>query len=78
MTRGLAEVEWRDMTEAAPAVIAALSMPFTYSIATGIAFGFISYAVIKLLAGQARQVKATVWVIALLWLLKLALLDSAH
>jgi AGZA family xanthine/uracil permease-like MFS transporter len=78
MTRGLAEVEWRDMSEAAPAVIAALSMPFTYSIATGIAFGFISYAVIKLLSGQARQVKATVWVIALLWLLKLALLDSAH
>ncbi|AXK40792.1 NCS2 family permease [Crenobacter cavernae] len=78
MTRGLAEVEWRDMTEAAPAVIAALTMPFTYSIATGIAFGFISYAVIKLMSGHARQVKPAVWVIATLWALKLAFLDSAH
>jgi AGZA family xanthine/uracil permease-like MFS transporter len=78
MTRGLAEVDWKDLSEAAPAVIAALAMPFTYSIATGIAFGFISYAVIKLLSGRAGQVKPAVWVIALLWLMKLVFLDSVH
>src|SRR5262249_34390225 len=39
MTRGLVEVEWDDVTEAAPAVITAISMPFTFSIAEGIAFG---------------------------------------
>ena len=44
MTRGLVEIEWDDITEAAPAVITAIAMPFTFSIAEGIAFGFISYA----------------------------------
>ena len=50
MARGLTEVEWDDITEAAPAVITAIAMPFTFSIAEGIAFGFISYA-----AHQARD-----------------------
>ena len=50
MTRSLTEVEWDDITEAAPAVITAIAMPFTFSIAEGIAFGFISYA-----AHQARD-----------------------
>src|SRR5262245_51597537 len=44
MTRGLAEIEWDDITEYAPAVVAAVSMPFTFSIATGIGLGFITYA----------------------------------
>ncbi|MDN0077382.1 NCS2 family permease [Crenobacter sp. SG2303] len=74
MTRGLAEVEWDDLTEAAPAVMGALTMPFTYSIADGIAFGFISYALVKLLAGRAREVKPAAWIIAVLWILKLAFL----
>ena len=43
MTRSLTEVAWDDLTESAPAVITALAMPFTFSIAEGIAFGFISY-----------------------------------
>ena len=50
MVRGLTEVEWDDITEAAPAVVTAITMPFTFSIAEGIAFGFISYA-----AHQARD-----------------------
>ena len=44
MARSLTEVEWDDITEAAPAVVTAITMPFTFSIAEGIAFGFISYA----------------------------------
>ena len=55
MTRGLVEVEWDDITEAAPAVITAIAMPFTFSIAEGIAFGFISYAAIKLVTGRYRR-----------------------
>ena len=54
MTRGLVEVEWDDITEAAPAVITAIAMPFTFSIAEGIAFGFIAYVVDQ--AGR-RQVQ---------------------
>lgn len=64
MTRALAELDWDDLTEAAPAVICAVTMPFTFSIAHGIAFGFVSYAGIKLLAGRWREVSVAVWVIA--------------
>ncbi|MDO5686296.1 MAG: NCS2 family permease [Neisseria sp.] len=70
MVRGLAEIEWDDITEAAPAFLTAVFMPFAYSIADGIAIGFISYALIKLLCGQGKKVPMMVWVVALLWALK--------
>ena len=70
MTRALAELEWSDLTEAAPAVLCALAMPFTFSIAHGIAIGFVSYAGIKLLSGRWREVGAAVWVIAIVFVLK--------
>ncbi|QLI83038.1 NCS2 family permease [Chitinibacter fontanus] len=72
MTRGLAEIEWNDLTESAPAVMTALAMPFTFSIADGIAFGFISYAVIKLLAGRHKDLSPAVLIIAGLWVVKFA------
>ncbi|AXT48079.1 MULTISPECIES: NCS2 family permease [Chromobacterium] len=72
MARGLAEIDWSDLTESAPAVMTALAMPFTFSIADGIAFGFISYAVIKILAGRFSDLKLPVLVIAALWIFKLA------
>ncbi|MBB5190239.1 AGZA family xanthine/uracil permease-like MFS transporter [Silvimonas terrae] len=72
MARGLAEIEWNDLTESAPAVMTALAIPFTYSIADGIAIGFISYVAIKLLAGRVRDLSPAVVVIALLWLVKFA------
>ncbi len=70
MTRGLVEVEWDDITEAAPAVITALAMPFTFSIAEGIAFGFISYALIKLVAGRWSDIHPAVGVLAVLFVIK--------
>ncbi|KMN35926.1 MULTISPECIES: NCS2 family permease [Chromobacterium] len=72
MARGLAEIDWSDLTESAPAVMTALAMPFTFSIADGIAFGFISYAVIKILAGRFADLKPPVLIIAALWVFKLA------
>ncbi|AOZ50240.1 NCS2 family permease [Chromobacterium vaccinii] len=72
MARGLAEIEWNDLTESAPAVMTALAMPFTFSIADGIAFGFISYAVIKILAGRFSDLRPAVVIIAALWIFKLA------
>ncbi|WP_304618934.1 NCS2 family permease [Paracoccus sediminilitoris] len=72
MLRELAEIDWDDVTEAAPAVLTAIAMPFTYSIANGLAFGFISYALVKLLTGRARQVHAATWVIAALFVVKYA------
>lgn len=70
MARGLAEVDWKDLTESAPAVLCAVAMPFTFSIAHGIALGFVAYAGIKLLAGRARDVGVAVWVIAAVFVAK--------
>ena len=63
-----------DLTEAAPAVVTAIGMPFTFSIAHGIAFGFITYASAKLLAGRARELSPMVAAIAVLFVLKFAFL----
>ena len=60
MTRGLAEIDWEDPTEYVPAVVTAIAMPLTYSIANGIAFGFITYAAVKLLAGNGAK-SALLW-----------------
>jgi len=70
MLRELADLPWDDATEVVPATLTALMMPFTYSIANGVAFGFITYAGLKLLTGRARQVKAVVWIIAAIFLFR--------
>lgn len=74
MARGLTEVDWEDVTDYAPAVMTAIAMPLTYSIAHGIAIGFITYAGIKILAGRWRDVGPVVAVLAGLFLLKFILL----
>ena len=68
----LTELDWNETTEVIPAAVTALVMPFTYSIANGLAFGFITYAVLKLFTGRAREVHAMVWVIAAVFLFKFA------
>jgi adenine/guanine/hypoxanthine permease len=73
MARGLAEIDWTDITESAPAVVAAVTMPLTYSIATGIGLGFITYALIKLIAGKFADAKPAVLVLALVFALKFAI-----
>ena len=70
MTRGLVEIEWDDITESAPAVITAIAMPFTFSIAEGIAFGFISYTGIKLVAGKFSDIHPAVAILAVLFVIK--------
>jgi AGZA family xanthine/uracil permease-like MFS transporter len=70
MVRGLTEIEWDDITEAAPAVVTAITMPFTFSIAEGIAFGFISYAGIKLAAGRFKDIHPAVGILAVLFVIK--------
>lgn len=70
MARGLTEIEWSDVTESAPAMVTALAMPFTFSIAEGIAFGFITYVAIKLVAGRWRDIHPAVGVLAVLFVVK--------
>jgi adenine/guanine/hypoxanthine permease len=72
MARGLAEIDWDDITESAPAVIGAVTMPLTYSIATGIGLGFITYVLAKLFAGRFSQLSPAVIVLALLFAAKFA------
>ncbi len=71
-TRGLAEINWDNITEAAPAVVAAITMPLTFSIANGIGLGFITYA--KILSGRLHECPPAVWAIALLFAFKFVLL----
>ncbi|WP_312524617.1 NCS2 family permease [Paracoccus sp. (in: a-proteobacteria)] len=70
MMREFSDVQWDDITESAPAVLTAIMMPFTYSIANGLAFGFISFAVIKLCTGRAREVHPATWLIAALFVFR--------
>jgi adenine/guanine/hypoxanthine permease len=72
MARGLAEIDWEDITEYAPAVVTAITMPLTYSIATGIGLGFITYALCKIISGKARDASPAVMVLALLFAIKFA------
>ncbi|MEE8294050.1 MAG: NCS2 family permease, partial [Kiloniellales bacterium] len=65
---------WEDTTEYAPAVITAIAMPLTFSIADGLGLGFISYAVVKLLSGRFADCSPAVLVIAALFALKFAFL----
>jgi AGZA family xanthine/uracil permease-like MFS transporter len=74
MARGLVDIEWDDVTEYAPAVITAVTMPLTFSIAHGIAFGFISYAAIKLLSGRWSGLHPVVPTLAVLFCIKFAVL----
>ena len=64
--RNITDIEWDDISEAAPAVIAAIAMPLTYSISNGIALGFITYALIKLFTGQAPKTSPAIWLVAVL------------
>ncbi|MBN9220898.1 MAG: NCS2 family permease [Mesorhizobium sp.] len=73
MMRELVEVEWEDITEAAPAALTAMMMPLTYSIANGLAFGFISYAVLKTLTGRVRDVHPATWIVAILFVIRFAI-----
>ena len=76
MASGLAEINWDDVTEATPVVITALAMPLTYSIANGIAFGFISWTAIKLISGRHRDLNAALVILSILFVIKLGWLQA--
>ncbi|MBS7827873.1 NCS2 family permease [Wohlfahrtiimonas chitiniclastica] len=73
MLRELTEVNWDDLTDAIPAALMAFTMAFTYSIANGFAFAFISYVVLKVFTGKFRQVHPATYIIAALFLVKFIL-----
>ncbi|MEQ6888303.1 NCS2 family permease [Halomonas sp. CS7] len=75
MAGSLSHADWDDPTEAAPVLIAALAMPLTFSIAEGIALGFISFAAIKALSGRFKDLNPAVIVLALLFAAKFLFLS---
>lgn len=70
MVSTIANVAWDDLTESAPVVVTAVMMPLTYSVAEGIALGFLTYAAVKVLSGKSSEVNVSVYVIAALALIK--------
>jgi adenine/guanine/hypoxanthine permease len=72
MMRNVTQVQWDDPSEATPAFLTIMVMPLSLSIADGLAFGFISYAVLKSLSGRVREVPWLVYLLAALFLLRFA------
>ena len=70
MMKHVVDIPWDDATESVPAFLAILAMPFFYSISEGIAFGIISYVVINLISGNGKKITPTLFVIAVLFILK--------
>ena len=62
--RNITDIEWNDIAESGPAVVAMITMPLTYSISNGIALAFISYALIQIFTGKFGKTSPAIWVIA--------------
>ncbi|HEY9280862.1 MAG TPA: NCS2 family permease [Eoetvoesiella sp.] len=72
MLREVTEIDWSDITEATPAALTVIIMPFTYSIANGLAFGFISYVALKAITGKFRDIHMATLLVAILFVIKYA------
>jgi len=70
MTESIARVKWADFTEALPAFVTMLAMPLTFSIATGLSLGLISYTLVKVGAGRFREVSPLLWILTALFVLR--------
>nr|WP_309596820.1 NCS2 family permease [Moraxella osloensis] len=71
----LREIDWDDLTEASPVAVVLLLTPLTFSIADGIALGFITYTIAKLVSGRYKEVSPAVWVLTVILLAKLIFLS---
>jgi AGZA family xanthine/uracil permease-like MFS transporter len=74
MARNVRRIDWSDFTEAFPAFLIMIGIPFAWSIADGIAFGFIAYPLLKLLAGRPREASALVYLLGALFAARYVLL----
>ncbi len=70
MMRNVKRIEWEEFTEAVPAFLTAVVMPLAFSITEGIAWGFISYALLKLVTGQGRNVHPLLYTFAALFIIR--------
>jgi len=76
MTESIGRVDWPDFTEAIPAFVTLLATPLTFSIATGLSLGLISYTLVKVAAGKFREISPVIWILTLLFVLRYAYLAA--
>jgi AGZA family xanthine/uracil permease-like MFS transporter len=76
MCASLAKVDWNDFTEAFPAFMTSVATPLTFSIATGLSLGLLSFTFIKIGTGKIRQISPLIWVLSALFLLRFAFLGA--
>jgi AGZA family xanthine/uracil permease-like MFS transporter len=77
MSESIAQIQWREFSEAVPAFITILATPLTFSIATGLSLGLISYTVVKVAAGKFRDINTLVWILTALFILRYVYLAVA-
>jgi AGZA family xanthine/uracil permease-like MFS transporter len=77
MSQSIAHVNWQDFSEALPAFITMVATPLTFSIATGLSLGLISYTVVKLASGKFQEINALIWILTILFILRYVYLASA-
>jgi adenine/guanine/hypoxanthine permease len=70
MTESIGRVQWPDFTEAIPAFVTLLATPLTFSIATGLSLGLISYTLVKIAAGKLREISPVIWILTALFILR--------
>jgi AGZA family xanthine/uracil permease-like MFS transporter len=70
MMQSVSEINWPDFSEAFPAFVTVAAMPLTFSIATGLSFGVITYTVVKLAAGKGREVSMVLWILTILFIVR--------
>lgn len=70
MMKGVTTIKWDDITEAIPAFLTIIIMPLTFSITEGIAFGFISYSLLKLVTGRRKEVHWVIYFFAALFIVR--------
>jgi AGZA family xanthine/uracil permease-like MFS transporter len=73
MITSVVQINFQDMTEALPAFLTIVMMPFAFSIAQGIVFGMLSFVLLKALSGQFRRISIAMWVIFALFIVKMVL-----
>lgn len=73
MMSGLQRLDWQDHTESLPALLIIIMVPLSFSIANGIAAGFLSYVILKVAAGKARHISLAAWVMAVIFTARFAL-----
>jgi len=71
----VAKVKWSDYTEAVPAFLTVIGTPLTFSIATGLSMGLLSFTILKLFTGKHREISPLIWVLSILFLLRYAFLS---